>query len=116
VLRNEGFARGEVSVVFTDDRLSRRINRRYLAHDRPTDVISFPLGTDEFIEGELYVNIDKAARQARTWKVSTRNELVRLVVHGTLHLTGYDDRTARAAKRMKTVEDAYVQLLGGKEA
>ncbi|MGA9118883.1 MAG: rRNA maturation RNase YbeY [Bacteroidota bacterium] len=115
VVKREGYSNARVSVVFTDDRLSRRINRKFFGHDRPTDVMSFPLEDDGTIEGELYVNLDKAARQAGTYHVSRLNEIARLVIHGVLHLLGYDDTTRRAARRMKETEDYYVGLLAGKE-
>ena len=111
VMRGEGRRRGAVSVVFTGDLLSRRMNRRFLAHDRPTDVLSFPLDEGTNPEGELYVNLDKAVRQARAWGVTAENELARLVIHGVLHLLGYDDRRATAARLMKEREDRYVDLL-----
>jgi len=115
VLLRERRRAASVSVVFTDDRLSRRINRTYFRHDRPTDVMSFPLEVGA-IEGEVYVNLDKAARQARTYGVSLANETARLVIHGTLHLLGYDDIRANAAARMKRREDFYVGLLAGNDA
>ena len=115
VFRREGHASGVVSVVMTDDREIRRINRRFLGHDRPTDVISFPLGEGGAVEGEIYINIDKASRQARSYRVSLGNEITRLVVHGTLHLLGYDDRTAAPARRMKKLEDMYVGSLAKRD-
>ena len=111
VMWREGHRRGTVSVVFTGDLLSRRMNRRFLAHDRPTDVLSFPLDEGTNPEGELYVNLDKAVRQARAWGVTAENEVARLVIHGVLHLLGYDDRRATAARLMKEREDRYVDLL-----
>ncbi len=73
--------------------------------------MSFPLEERGPVEGEIYVNLDKAARQARTYRVSLANETARLVIHGTLHLLGYDDLRAGPAKRMKQREDLYVGLL-----
>ncbi len=115
VLRREKRRSASVSIVFTDDQLSRRINRRFFRHDRPTDVMSFPLEERGPIEGEVYVNLDKAARQARTYRVTLANETARLVIHGTLHLLGYDDLGRKAAKRMKEREDFYVGLLAAKD-
>ena len=113
VLRNERRERGAVTVVFVDDRMSRRLNRRFLAHDRPTDVIAFPLGEESNLEGEIYVNLDKARRQARTYHVTAANETARLIIHGILHLLGYDDRTRAKARRMKAREDFLVGILAG---
>jgi probable rRNA maturation factor len=115
VLRSACRTRGTITVVFVDDRTSRRLNRRFLSHDRPTDVIAFPLGEGSNLEGEIYVNLDKARRQARTYRVTALNETARLIIHGTLHLLGYDDRTRAKARRMKTREDALVGKLAGAE-
>ena len=114
LLRKERRRHGAVSVVFAGDALSRRMNRSFLSHDRPTDVLSFSLGEGQNLEGEIYVNLDRAARQARRYRVSAANEVARLVIHGVLHLLGYDDKAAAAARRMKYCEDRYVELLAGK--
>src|SRR5512141_2562331 len=108
VVRSERRSRCAITVVFVDDRTSRRLNRRFLAHDRPTDVIAFPLEEEPNLECEIYVNLDKARRQARTYHVTAANETARLVIHGTLHLLGYDDRTPAKALRMKAREDLLV--------
>ena len=112
-LRGTGKSRGAISVIFVDDRTSRRLNRRFLRHDRPTDVIAFPLEEEPNLEGEIYVNLDKARRQARTYQVTVSNETARLIIHGTLHLLGYDDRTPGKARRMKGREDLLVERLAG---
>jgi rRNA maturation RNase YbeY len=78
-------------------------------------VLSFTLGDEKHLEGEIYVNVDKAGRQAKTFHVTWENEITRLIVHGTLHLLGYDDGTLSDARRMKRREDKYVDLLAGKE-
>jgi len=102
-----------ITVIFADDRMSRRLHRRFLSHERPTDVLAFPLGEGPNLEGEIYVNLDKARRQARTYHVSAPNEIARLVIHGTLHLLGYDDRTRAKARRMKAREDFLVSRMAG---
>jgi rRNA maturation RNase YbeY len=63
----------------------------------------------------VYVNLDRAVRQARAYRVTPANEVARLVIHGVLHLLGYDDRGAAAARRMKQREDRYVDLLAGED-
>jgi probable rRNA maturation factor len=111
VLRDGGLKAGKISVVCVSDSVSRRMNRRYLRHDYATDVISFPLGEGDVIEGELYVNLDRVRVQARRYGVSRAHELARLVIHGTLHLMGYDDRTANGRKRMRVREDDVLTQL-----
>jgi len=110
VLKSAAHKRARLSVVFIDSRYSRIINRKYLKHDYATDVISFPLEEGENLEGEIYVNLDKARQQARRYGVSFSNEIARLVVHGTLHLVGFDDRTINGAARMKKEEDKHVRF------
>jgi len=114
VLRGERIGRAALTVVLVDSRRIRRINRRYLAHDFVTDVISFPLEERPRLEGEMYVNLDRARSQAREYGVSGWNEVVRLVVHGTLHLAGYDDRSRRARARMERRQEALIRDLAGR--
>ena len=110
-LRGERIGGARVTVVMVDSRRIRRINRRYLAHDFVTDVISFPLESRPRLEGEIYVNLDRARTQAREYGVTVWNEVVRLVVHGTLHLAGYDDRPGRGALRMRRRQELLVARL-----
>ena len=110
-LRGEGIRRADLTVVFIDDRISRRLHRRWFGQDSATDVMAFPLGEGETLEGEIYVNGMRARRQARRFGVRFEEELLRLVVHGTLHLAGYDDRSRVSARRMQAREDALVEQL-----
>ena len=98
----------EIGVVFVSDARMRRLNRTYLSHDRTTDVISF--GYDQGIgeEGEVIVNLDQARRQAARFDVTFRTEVSRLIVHGLLHVFGYDDRTSRQKALMTRREDKYI--------
>ena len=109
VLSSAGVKEARVSVVFVGSRYCKMINRRYLGHNSVTDVISFPLGQGRLFEGEIYVNLDRAATQARQYRVGFNNEVARLVIHGTLHLVGYDDGTEEKAGVMKAVEDRHVR-------
>lgn len=95
--------RGDVTVVLTGDADIRTLNKTYRGLDRATDVLSFDIG-DGLAQGEplgdVVISIDTARRQAREYGAPLRTELVRLVVHGTLHLCGYDHRERREAARM----------------
>ncbi len=110
VLRCAGVTIANVSVVFVDSRYCRRMNRLYLKHDFVTDVISFPLENGRVLEGEIYVNLDRARSQAKEFGVNVANEVARLVIHGTLHLVGYDDTGGRKAKLMKTEEERQMRF------
>lgn len=89
-----------------------RVNETYLKHAGPTDVISFNYGSDasnHAICGELIVCVAVAVSQGRRFRTTWQSELVRYIIHGTLHLIGYDDLTARARHRMKSEEDRLVR-------
>ena len=110
VLRGETRKDADLNIVFIADGRMIRMNSTFLKHRNTTDVLSFPLsGTNSrTIEGEIYVNLDQAQRQAKEYRVSIRNETARLVIHGVLHLVGYDDRSKRAKARMTRLEDNYL--------
>ncbi len=108
VKRVLGRRKGLVSVVFVDSHRCKSINRTFLGHNFVTDVISFQLEPLPHLEGEVYVNLDRARQQAKEYDVSFANETARLVIHGTLHLIGYDDVKASDARKMKLIEDANV--------
>jgi probable rRNA maturation factor len=100
-----------LAVICTTNRFIRNINREFLAHDYVTDVIAFPLGNDGGVEAEIYVNLDAARNQARKYRVSYTEEARRLLIHGALHLCGYDDSTQRRKKNMTAREDRYMAVL-----
>jgi probable rRNA maturation factor len=89
VLRREQ-RRARIAVTFVGKRQMRRLNAEYLRHDRPTDVMSFPLPQpDGSLAGDIYVCRYVAARNARAHHATVRRELLRLIVHGTLHVLGF---------------------------
>lgn len=91
VFREEGVEEAEVSVTFLSDAEIREMNRHYLERDRPTDVLAFPLyEADEPVLGDVYIGFSRAAEQAVEREISLREELVRLTVHGVLHVLGYE--------------------------
>jgi probable rRNA maturation factor len=100
-----------LAVIFTNHRFIRNINRQYLDHDDVTDVIAFALGSDGGEEAEIYINLDAARNQAKTYGVPYSQEVRRLLIHGILHILGYDDRTQREKKKMSSREDCYVEKL-----
>ena len=92
--------RARIAVTFLGKTAMRTMNARHLRHDWPTDVISFPLPQpDGTVAGDIYVCRHVAAREARTRGHSVREELVRLIVHGTLHVLGHDHDEGEARTR-----------------
>ena len=109
VLSGERRSHLAVSVVFVSSRFIRSLNKKFLRHDSVTDVISFPLrGRDKGFDGEVYVNLDRAKTQAKDYGVNVRDEVRRLVIHGALHLVGYEDKTAKGRAAMRLKEERYL--------
>jgi probable rRNA maturation factor len=107
VLSGERKASASLSYVIVDDPSIHSMNRTYLHHDYPTDIISFPLGEADEFEGEMYISADTARRNAVEYRVSLREEFARLAIHGALHLCGYDDRTETDKMTMRWEEGYY---------
>ncbi len=92
------------AVICTDDARIGELHQTYFNDPDTTDVITFDLG-ERATEGEIYICVDQAARQAAAFGVSTPNEIRRLIIHGLLHLAGYDDREENDRVKMKAMED-----------
>jgi probable rRNA maturation factor len=107
-------AEAQVSVTFLGREAMRRMNAEYKGHDRPTDVIAFPLaGPDGLVVGDVYVCPWVARREAAARRVPPRQELVRLVVHGTLHALGWEhpEDESRTRSPMWRRQERYVERL-----
>lgn len=118
VLREEEVRVAEISVTFLDDEGIREMNARYLERDRVTDVIAFALHEQgEAPLGDVYVGAEQGARQATDAGVGLEEELVRLAVHGVLHVLGYDhpeDAGAReASDHFRRQEEIVRRVTGG---
>jgi probable rRNA maturation factor len=104
--------RGTLSIVLVDDAAIRDLNSRFLKKNRPTDVMAFPLGDEGEVWGEVYVSVDRTRGQAKDYGVTPVEELARCVIHGVLHLLGYDDVTVRQRSEMRRKEDLYLREVG----
>ncbi|HYR11758.1 MAG TPA: rRNA maturation RNase YbeY [Longimicrobium sp.] len=121
VLRAEGVAAAEISVALVSDDEIAALNQQYLDHEGPTDVISFHLhDRGEPPLGDVYVGVDQAARQAAGFGASVAEEVLRLAVHGTLHVLGYEhpEGDDRAGSPMFLRQEALLKefLSGGEGA
>ena len=104
----------EISLVFVDNPTIHQLNKRYLDHDEPTDVLSFPYSAANArkLEGELIVGVEIAKEQAAERGHDVQAELALYVIHGLLHLCGYDDKSADDAQAMGLRERHYLEQLG----
>jgi len=119
VLDDAGIRSAEISIGIVTDERMHELNRQYLNHDYPTDVLSFVLANDKkrkSLEGEIIANSDYAAREAVNYGWTGHDELLLYIIHGCLHLVGYDDTTAKAKKEMTEAETKYLKQLGVERA
>jgi probable rRNA maturation factor len=110
VLAGEGIADAEISLAFVDNPTIHRLNRQFLQHDEPTDVLSFPLseGKGSRLSGELVIGAEVALAQATQRGHVVQAELALYVIHGLLHLCGYDDHDDEGAAAMRERERHYL--------
>lgn len=112
VISSEGFKPGDITYIFCNDSYLYDINMKYLKHDFYTDIITFPLSfNSEIISGEIYISIDRVKENAIKYTKGFKEELSRVVVHGVLHLMGYDDHSEEDILEMRMKEDYYLSLL-----
>ena len=126
VLQGEGVTQANIRVAIVDDTTIRKANQQYLGHDVPTDVLSFPwtcrvqvgpsgqrgFQSDNGLEGDIMISAETAVREAAAYGWSAGEELMLYLVHGTLHLVGYDDHDEVARAEMRERETHYLRSLG----
>jgi probable rRNA maturation factor len=114
VLEGEDEQDAEISLAFVDNPTIHRLNLRFLKHDEPTDVLSFPLSDSgaRKLQGELVIGAEVAKEQAAERGHDIDAELALYVIHGLLHLCGYNDHDSRDADLMGERERHYLSLLG----
>ncbi len=111
VLAAEGCSVLAIEAVYCGNRMIRRINREYLQHDYATDTITFSYSEGPGIEGEFYVSLDVVEENARRFGTTFDDELMRVTIHSSLHLAGYEDFSEEERKEMTRREDHYLGLL-----
>lgn len=95
--------------IFCSDADLLAINKQYLKHDYYTDIITFNLGTNNNIEGEIYISVERVKENAQLLNTSFKEELHRVIFHGVLHLCGYKDKLKRDKNEMRLKEDRLLQ-------
>ena len=102
---------GNISIIFCSDNYILDINRKYLEHDYFTDIITFDYCEGDRLSGDLFISVDSVRENAIEYKTDFRDELNRVMVHGILHLIGYDDHTDEDIAVMRSKENYYLSLL-----
>ena len=111
VAREEGYALGDVTYIFCSSEVHRKMNIDFIGHDYFTDVITFDysdLKGEGVVSGDIFIDVDTVKANARIYGATPRREMLRVVVHGLLHLCGQKDKTPRAEKQMHRKEDYYL--------
>ncbi|MBP1665637.1 MAG: metalloprotease [Bacteroidetes bacterium] len=105
VIRDEKRVPGDLKFIFTDDVTLQDINKEFLKHEDYTDIISFDYSTRNVINGELYISAEALKRNAIIYKAGIKEELIRVMIHGVLHLCGYDDNSSRNRALMFSIQE-----------
>jgi probable rRNA maturation factor len=112
VIKKEKSRLVSLNYIFCSDEYLREVNIQYLKHKTYTDIITFNYNPSENeIEGEVYISIDRVRENAETFKTDFKTELHRVIIHGVLHLIGFNDKTKTDKALMREKEDTYLSLL-----
>ena len=111
VAADYGFAVGDVTYVFTDDEGELRVNQQFLGHDYYTDVITFDYSSQTVISGDIFISLDMVRHNAEQVGTIFVEELMRIMIHGVLHLTGQGDKTPESKAQMTEKENLALAKL-----
>ena len=113
VAEAEGYTLGDVTYIFCSAAVHRKMNIDFIGHDYFTDVITFDYSDRKgtrVVSGDVFIDVETVADNARIYGTTAREEMLRVVVHGLLHLCGQKDKTPRAEKQMHRKEDKYLKV------
>lgn len=100
---------GEISYIFCTDEELLSINKKYLAHNTYTDIITFDYTENKIIAGDIFISVERVKENAKKFGVKFSDELLRVMVHGILHILGMKDKTPAEAAKMRKAEDAAIK-------
>ena len=102
---------GNINFIFCSDEEILKINNEFLNHDYYTDIITFDYSEGEKISGDLFISLDTVKSNSEKFKTEYYNELYRVMIHGILHLCGFDDKSLKQKKEMRAKEEDYLNIL-----
>lgn len=111
VIEQNGKRCKDINIIFCSDPYLLEINKQFLGHDYYTDIITFDYCEGKNISGELYISVDTVKANAVEYEQSFDTELYRVIIHGILHLLGWDDHSEEDIKEMRKAEDSALALL-----
>jgi rRNA maturation RNase YbeY len=98
-----------VNFVFCSDSYLLALNKKYLRHHYHTDIVTFDLSDDDKVVADVFISVDRALVNAKSYRVPFSAELLRLLIHGALHLCGFNDKTPRQFNQMKKLEEEFLR-------
>jgi len=101
---------GQINIIFTSDSHLLELNKKYLSKDYLTDIITFDYTDNQLVAGDLFISISRVLDNSKTFAVSFEMELKRVIVHGVLHLLGYNDESEKEKSQMRRMEDKYLLI------
>ena len=110
VIKKEKYTLGSITYIFCSDEYLRELNIQYLKHKTYTDIITFNYGLKKVIDGEIYISIDRIKENAEKFGIEFNTELRRVIIHGVLHLIGYNDKSKTEKALMRKKEDTCLSL------
>jgi len=110
VIKKEKSTLGSITYIFCSDEYLRKLNIQYLKHKTYTDIITFNYGSKKVIDGEIYISVDRIKENAEKFGIEFNTELRRVIIHGVLHLIGYNDKSKTEKALMRKKEDTCLSL------
>ena len=111
IIIGQEFIPGDVSVIFVSDDYLLEMNNQYLEHDYFTDIITFDYSEEKIISGDLFISIDTVLSNSQEFNVPFLHELHRVIIHGVLHLMGFDDKSDPEKEIMTQMENSSLEVL-----
>lgn len=108
VIASEERKEGDINYIFSEDAYLHILNVKFLNHDTLTDIISFDYTVGKKLQGDIFISVERVVENAKEYEVSLEKELKRVMVHGVLHLCGYNDKSESDKKMMRERENFYL--------
>lgn len=115
LVSKRNFLLGDITYVFCDDAYLHEMNIKFLNHDTLTDIITFDYSEDTIVSGDLFISVQRLQDNAADFNTDFKNELLRVMSHGVLHLMGYKDKTEKDVLLMRSLEEEAISLFHVKQ-
>jgi len=110
ILNDFGTCITNINIIFTNDKYLLKLNRKYLNHNFYTDIITFDISTENSKHTEIYISLDRAKENSKIFNQKFSDEIIRLIIHGILHMIGFNDSTSKEKLLMSQKENYYLSF------